>query len=296
MNARNAPGAHQGAEHTAHTEQPASELRVFALDRLPEIVPGDDLAAMIVALGRGHLRDGDILAVTSKIVSKAEGRVMQADDREDAITAETVRVVATRMPSTSGGLITRIVENRLGLVMAAAGVDASNTAEGTVLLLPSDPDASARRIRAALREQLGLDAGVIITDTSGRAWRGGQTDIAIGSAGVRVLDDLRGTHDAHGRAILVTAPAAGDELAGAADLVKGKTSQRPVAVIRGMAHLLRHDDGSARELLRPIEEDLFHTGSQESWDAGYAAGYAAAVAALAQAPEHAQAGAPVARG
>ena len=126
--------------------------------------------------------------------------------------------------------------------------------------------------------------GVIITDTSGRAWRGGQTDIAIGSAGVRVLDDLRGTHDAHGRAILVTAPAAGDELAGAADLVKGKTSQRPVAVVRGMAHLLRDDDGSARELLRPIEENLFHTGSQESWDAGYAAGYAAAMAAIAPTP------------
>lgn len=254
-------------------------LSVFALERMPEITTGDDLPALIVELGRGHVRDGDILAVTSKIVSKAEGRVMEAEDREDAITAETVRVVATRLPPVPGGLITRIVENRLGLVMAAAGVDASNTAEGTVLLLPIDPDASARRIRTALRDALGVDVGVIITDTSGRAWRGGQTDIAIGSAGVRVLDDLRGQHDAHGRAILVTAPAAGDELAGAADLVKGKSSQRPVAVIRGMAHLVQDADGSARELLRPQSEDLFHTGAQESWDAGYAAGLAAAVAA-----------------
>ena len=148
-------------------------LTVFTLDRMPEITTGDDLPAMIVEFGRGHLHTGDILAVTSKIVSKAEGRVMEADDREDAITAETVRVVATRMPTVEGGLITRIVENRLGLVMAAAGVDASNTAEGTVLLLPVDPDASARGIRTALRDALGIDIGGLITDTSGRAWRGG---------------------------------------------------------------------------------------------------------------------------
>lgn len=251
-------------------------LSVFALAVMPEITPGDDLAGMIVDAARGRLQDGDIIAVTSKVVSKAEGRVMQADDREDAITAETVRVVATRTPSVPGGITTRIVENRLGLVMAAAGVDASNTAEGTVLLLPLDPDASARRIRAALRDALGVDVGVLITDTSGRAWRSGQTDIAIGSAGVRVLDDLRGQHDAHGRPMLVTAPAAGDQLAGAADLVKGKSSQRPVAVLRGMAHLVQASDGSARELVRPRSEDLFHTGAQESWDAGYAAGLAAA--------------------
>ena len=255
-------------------------LTVFTLDRMPEITTGDDLPAMIVEFGRGHLHTGDILAVTSKIVSKAEGRVMEADDREDAITAETVRVVATRMPTVEGGLITRIVENRLGLVMAAAGVDASNTAEGTVLLLPVDPDASARGIRTALRDALGIDIGVLITDTSGRAWRGGQTDIAIGAAGVRVLDDLRGQQDAHGRTILVTAPAAGDELAGAADLVKGKSSQRPVAVLRGLAHLVQDADGSARDLLRPQSEDLFHTGSRESWDA---AGFAAAVAAASAA-------------
>lgn len=259
------------------------ELTVFTLGQMPEITTGDDLQAMIVDVGRGQLHDGDILAVTSKIVSKAEGRVMEADDREDAITAETVRVVATRMPTVPGGMITRIVENRLGLVMAAAGVDASNTAEGTVLLLPVDPDASARGIRTALREALGVDVGVLITDTSGRAWRGGQTDIAIGSAGVRVLDDLRGQQDAHGRTILVTAPAAGDELAGAADLVKGKASQHPVAVLRGLAHLVQDADGSARDLVRPHSEDLFHTGAQESWDAGYAAGFAAALASVNEA-------------
>jgi Uncharacterized conserved protein len=128
--------------------------------------------------------------VTSKIVSKAEGRFVRADDREQAITDETVRVVATRV---TGDHVTRIVENRLGIVSAAAGVDASNTPEGTVLLLPLDPDASARAICATLRERFGVDVGVIVTDTLGRAWRIGQTDVAIGAAGVLVTDDLRGS-------------------------------------------------------------------------------------------------------
>jgi coenzyme F420-0:L-glutamate ligase/coenzyme F420-1:gamma-L-glutamate ligase len=144
--------------------------------------------------------------VTSKVVSKAEGRVLHADDREKAIDAETVRVVARRGR-------TRIVETRQGLVMAAAGVDASNTPAGTILLLPEDSDASARAIRTGLRDALGVDVGVIVTDTFGRPWRTGVTDVAIGAAGVRVLDDLRGGTDTHGNPLSVTVVATADELA-----------------------------------------------------------------------------------
>ena len=182
------------------------------------------------------LQDGDILVVTSKIVSKAEGRLVAADDREDAITAETVRVVATRL--SAGGHTTRIVENKLGIVSAAAGVDASNTPEGTVLLLPVDPDASARAIAAGLRERLGVAVGVIVSDTLGRAWREGQTDSAIGAGGVHVFEDLRGRTDAEGRPLVVTMPCVADELAAAADLVKGKASRLPVAVVRGRSDLV----------------------------------------------------------
>lgn len=198
--------------------------RVWALPGLGEVRPGDDLAKLISATEPG-LVDGDVLLVTSKIVSKAEGRVVAADDREAAIDAETVRVVARR-----GSL--RIVENRQGLVMAAAGVDASNTPAGTVLLLPADPDASARAIREGLRETLGVDVGVIVTDTFGRPWRNGLTDVAIGAAGVRVLDDLRGGSDAHGNPLNATVVATADELAAAGDLVKGKAEGLPVAVVR----------------------------------------------------------------
>jgi coenzyme F420-0:L-glutamate ligase/coenzyme F420-1:gamma-L-glutamate ligase len=239
-----------------------SELRVWGIPGLPEIVPGDDLAAIIAnAARRVGIEPGDILAVTSKIVSKAEGRIVQAADREQAITDETVRIVATR--EHPGG-VTRIVENRLGLVMAAAGVDASNTAEGTVLLLPLDPDASAAAIRTAVSAAIGGEVGVIITDTAGRPWREGQTDIAIGGSGVRLLDDLRGQLDAHGRRLDVTAPALGDELAAAADLVKGKASGIPVAVIRGLGGLLDPDAAGARILVRPASDDLFSLGTAEA--------------------------------
>ncbi|NEC53740.1 coenzyme F420-0:L-glutamate ligase, partial [Actinospica acidiphila] len=170
--------------------------RVWALPGLPEVRPGDDLAKLIAAAAP-DLADGDVLLVTSKIVSKAEGRIVEAADREAAIDAETVRVVARRGPL-------RIVENRQGLVMAAAGVDASNTAPGTVLLLPEDPDASARTIRQGVRDALGVEVGVIVTDTFGRPWRAGLTDVAIGAAGVRVLDDLRGGTDAHGNPLAAT--------------------------------------------------------------------------------------------
>ncbi|MET8447888.1 coenzyme F420-0:L-glutamate ligase [Streptomyces sp. NPDC005209] len=235
----------------------AGGFRVWALDGLPEVRPGDDLAKLIAATEPG-LADGDVLIVTSKIVSKAEGRIVEAADREAAIDAETVRVVARR-----GAL--RIVENRQGLVMAAAGVDASNTPAGTVLLLPEDPDASARAIRDGLRDTLGVDVGVLVTDTSGRPWRTGLTDVAIGAAGVSVLDDLRGGTDAHGNPLSATIVATADELAAAGDLVKGKATGRPVAVVRGLAHLVAegHGDG-ARTLVRDARTDMFRLGTSEA--------------------------------
>jgi coenzyme F420-0:L-glutamate ligase/coenzyme F420-1:gamma-L-glutamate ligase len=247
-------------------------LTVFALEGIPEIGVGDDLAWIVGEAAAGLLQDGDILAVTSKIVSKAEGRIVHADDREQAITDETVRVVATR--AFPGG-VTRIVENRLGIVAAAAGVDASNTPEGTVLLLPVDPDASAARLRSALEERFGLHLGVIVTDTLGRAWREGQTDVAIGASGVAVLDDLRGTLDTQGRRLDVTAPAVGDEIASAADLVKRKSTGLPVAVVRGLPHLLSEDAPGARVLVRNGENDMFRLGTDEAYGQGFEAGKAA---------------------
>ncbi|GHK05850.1 coenzyme F420:L-glutamate ligase [Streptomyces sp. Y2F8-2] len=235
----------------------APAYRVWALAGLPEIREGDDLAKVIAAAEPG-LVDGDVLLVTSKIVSKAEGRVVRADDREAAIDAETVRVVARRGPL-------RIVENRQGLVMAAAGVDASNTPAGTVLLLPEDPDASARAIREGLRDTLGVEVGVIVTDTFGRPWRTGLTDVAIGAAGVRVLDDLRGGTDAHGNPLSATVVATADELAAAGDLVKGKAAGLPVAVVRGLPHVVTGDHGDgARAMVRGAHDDMFRLGTSEA--------------------------------
>ena len=252
-------------------------LQVWALEGLPEIVPGVDLATLIADAAAGGLADGDILVVTSKIVSKAEGRIVSAADREDAITAETLRVVATR-PTPNGGT-TRIVQNRLGMVSAAAGVDASNTPEGTILLLPEDPDASARALAGALRDGLGITVGVLISDTLGRAWREGQTDHAIGAAGVQVFEDLRGGTDAEGRPLVVTMPCVADELAGAADLVKGKASRRPVAVVRGRADLVGSLDlPGARSIVRPLERDMFRLGADEAYADGFAAGAASVTA------------------
>ncbi|MFI0771504.1 coenzyme F420-0:L-glutamate ligase [Streptomyces sp. NPDC021218] len=255
--------------------------QVWALPGMPEVRPGDDLAKLIADAatsgGLPGLAHGDVLLVTSKIVSKAEGRVVEATDREAAIDAETVRVVARRGR-------TRIVETRHGLVMAAAGVDASNTPSGTVLLLPEDPDASARAIRAGLREVLGVEVGVVVTDTFGRPWRTGVTDVAIGAAGVRVLDDLRGGVDAYGNALSATIVATADELASAGDLVKGKAEGLPVAVLRGLPQVVRFeglDDGSgglgesdgsdgpgadegARALVRGAADDMFRLGTSEA--------------------------------
>ena len=193
----------------------STSFTVVAVERFPEVRPGDDLAALLAEAlrelawpdGASGLRDGDVVVVTSKVVSKAEGRVVRAADREDAITAETVRVVAS---VTRDGRTTRIVENRQGLVMAAAGVDASNTDEGTVLLLPEDPDDSARRLRAGLQEALGARLGVVVTDTVGRPWRTGMVELAIGAAGLRVVEDLRGQTDASGRPLEITVAAVAD--------------------------------------------------------------------------------------
>ncbi|QYA94614.1 coenzyme F420-0:L-glutamate ligase [Streptomyces anulatus] len=235
----------------------APSFRVWAVGGMPEVRAGDDLSKLIAAAGPG-LVDGDILLVTSKIVSKAEGRVVRAADREAAIDAETVRVVARRGPL-------RIVENRQGLVMAAAGVDASNTPAGTVLLLPEDSDASARAIRDGLRDTLGVEVGVVVTDTFGRPWRNGLTDVAIGAAGVRVLDDLRGGTDAHGNPLSATIVATADELAAAGDLVKGKAEGLPVAVVRGLPHVVSGDDSpGARALVRSAADDMFRLGTSEA--------------------------------
>ncbi|MFI6280906.1 coenzyme F420-0:L-glutamate ligase [Streptomyces sp. NPDC050988] len=233
-------------------------FRVWALPGLPEVQPGDDLAKLIAGAEPG-LVDGDVLLVTSKIVSKAEGRIVEAADREAAIDAETVRVVARRGPL-------RIVENRQGLIMAAAGVDASNTPTGTVLLLPEDSDASARAIRDGLRDALGVEVGVVVTDTFGRPWRTGLTDVAIGAAGVRVLDDLRGGTDAHGNPLSATVVATADELASAGDLVKGKAAGLPVAVVRGLPHVVgaQGEDEGTRGMVRSARDDMFRLGTSEA--------------------------------
>jgi coenzyme F420-0:L-glutamate ligase/coenzyme F420-1:gamma-L-glutamate ligase len=262
-----------------------TRFTVVAPSGIGEISPGDDLARIVGdALDReGGLREGDVVVVTSKVVSKAEGRVVAATDREQAITDETVRVVATR-PSPGGVL--RIVENRLGLVMAAAGVDASNTPEGTVLLLPVDPDASARALRATLAERFGARVGVVVSDTAGRAWREGLTDLAIGVAGVVALDDLRGGVDSHGRELSVTVTAVADQIAAASELVRGKAAGRPVAVVRGLGRFVTDDDGpGARVLVRDSGTDMFREGSAEAYARGVAAGRGAAGPAGAAAVE-----------
>lgn len=249
-------------------------LQAIGLTGIGEITAGDDLASTIGAAlpaavwpdGSSGVRDGDIVVVTSKVVSKSEGRIVPESERESALEAETVTVVATK--ETPRG-ITRIVRTHHGLVLAAAGIDASNAPAGHVLLLPRDPDASARALRSALRETTGVDVGVIVTDTLGRPWRDGLTDCAIGVAGVTVLDDLRGLPDAQGRAMEATVIAVADEIAAAADLVKGKSGGVPVALVRGLGHRVTSQDGpGAVSGVRPLEEDLFPLGSAEAHRAG----------------------------
>jgi coenzyme F420-0:L-glutamate ligase/coenzyme F420-1:gamma-L-glutamate ligase len=236
----------------------SAQLTVLPVTGLPEITTGADLAGLIAAaaLAGPGLQDGDILVITSKIVSKAEGRVLRGD-RESAIRAETVRVVARRGPTT-------ISQTRHGLVMAAAGVDESNTAPGTLVLLPVDPDGSAETLRKGIGERAGARIGVVITDTMGRPWRAGQTDSAIGAAGIVPLRDHRGQADTFGNVLQVTMAAVADEIASAADLVKGKTTGVPVAVVRGLGGLVTDAAGpGAAALIRPAEDDMFRLGTAD---------------------------------
>jgi coenzyme F420-0:L-glutamate ligase/coenzyme F420-1:gamma-L-glutamate ligase len=232
-------------------------LTVLPVTGLGEICAGDDLAELTLRHFPA-LQSGDIVVVSSKIVSKAEGRTVQAPDREDAITAEMVRLVARRRE-------TRIVETRHGLVLAAAGVDASNVEPGTVLLLPEDPDASARALRAGIRDRLGVDVAVVITDSLGRPWRQGVVDVAIGVAGLDPAHDLRGGKDGYGNLLEVTVVAVADEIAAAAELVKTKLGGVPVVVVRGLDSWLTAADGpGARALIRPAADDMFSLGTAEA--------------------------------
>ena len=249
----------------------AAPVQILPVTGLPEFRPGDDLAAAI-ADAAPWLRDGDVVVVTSKAVSKCEGRLVVAPDdaeerdalRRSLIDAEAVRVLARKGR-------TLITENRNGLVQAAAGVDGSNVAATELALLPVDPDASAAALRVELSRRLGVRVGVLITDTMGRAWRNGQTDTAIGAAGVPVLHPYAGASDAHGNELVVTEIAVADEIAAAADLAKGKVAGRPVAVVRGLGHLVTDDDGpGARTLPRLGADDLFSEGTAEAYARGFA--------------------------
>jgi coenzyme F420-0:L-glutamate ligase / coenzyme F420-1:gamma-L-glutamate ligase len=239
------------------TAEPPVTVTCTAVTGIGEVVEGDDLAAVI---GEAcSLEEGDVVVVTSKVVSKSEGRLRRAT-REEVLPGETARVVARR-----GG--TTIVRTRHGLVMAAAGVDASNTEVGTVLLLPEDPDGSARRLRERLLELTGRNVAVVVTDTAGRAWRHGQTDLAIGLAGLPALLDHAGLRDRHGNELAVTAPAVADEVAGLGDLVQGKLAGRPAAVVRGLdAWVLPAGDHGpgARDLVREEHQDMFGYGARDA--------------------------------
>jgi coenzyme F420-0:L-glutamate ligase / coenzyme F420-1:gamma-L-glutamate ligase len=226
-------------------------IQVVPLEGIPEVQPGDDLAGLLAdAVERaGGLAGGDVVVVSQKVVSKAEGRLERTDDHLAVILRE-ARAVRRRR----GHFV--IAETEHGFVCAGAGVDRSNTpGDDWVVLLPRDPDASAAALRAALAARFGAAPAVIVTDSFGRAWRQGTTDVAIGVAGMRPLLDLRGVRDSRGRPLEATMIAVADELAGAAELVLGKASGVPAALIRGYA--VPEGEGSARELVMPPERDLF---------------------------------------
>lgn len=227
-----------------------SGIEVLPVEGLPEVRPGDDLADLLAPpLSAIGIRDGDVVTVTQKVVSKAEGRVVpEGAGRANWVQGETSRVVARR-----GDLV--IAETRHGFVCANAGVDASNVEAGFLTLLPEDPDGSAERLRIALSAHLGAELAVVITDTFGRPWRQGLVDVAIGCAGLPALVDLRGTLDAHGRELEATIVALADEVAAASGLVMAKAAAVPAAVVRGVG--LEAPAGSARDLVRPREDDLF---------------------------------------
>jgi coenzyme F420-0:L-glutamate ligase/coenzyme F420-1:gamma-L-glutamate ligase len=247
-------------------------LQVIPVRGLPDFRPGNDLAGAIGAAAP-WIVDGDVLVVTSKAVSKVEGQLVPSPSdavereqfRRDLIDSETVRLVAQVGR-------TKIVENRLGIVAAAAGIDASNVRLDEIALLPVDPDASAAALVDAFADR-GLRVGVVITDTQGRAWRNGVTDVAIGAAGVRVVEDHRGGVDAFGNELVVTQVGLGDEIAATGDLVKGKLAGVPVAVVRGLNAPGRADAGVMQEpgaaaLIRPYGEDLFRLGTDLAIEQG----------------------------
>lgn len=227
-----------------------SEIRIVPVVGVPEVGPGDDLAGLLLAaVAPATLEDGDVIVVTQKVVSKAEERVIPLAHKQEAIVAETKRVLRR----TPGGMV--IAETRQGFVCANAGVDESNVEQGHVVLLPVDADASARRIRARLQHLIAKDVAVIVSDTFGRAWRNGQTDVAIGVAGIEPFVDYRGSRDTQGRELRATRIAVADELAAAAELVMGKAEGVCAAVVRGV-NVVR-GRGSALELVRAPSEDLF---------------------------------------
>jgi coenzyme F420-0:L-glutamate ligase/coenzyme F420-1:gamma-L-glutamate ligase len=236
----------------------ADGVRLLPVTGIGEVVPGTDIGDLIAAAARANgleLHDGDVVVVTQKIVSKAEGRLV-ALDRDDAVAkAALVEQESVRVLRRRGDLM--ICETRHGFVCANAGVDLSNVAEGAAVLLPEDPDRSARRLRAGLQRTLGVTVGVIISDTFGRPWRRGVTDVAIGCAGVAGVVDLKGTLDAGGRELVATEICVADEIASAAELVMGKARGVPVAVVRGLASEWLRPGDVRSEVLRPPAEDLF---------------------------------------
>jgi coenzyme F420-0:L-glutamate ligase/coenzyme F420-1:gamma-L-glutamate ligase len=243
---------------------PPAGFEVRPVVGIGEVRPGDDLAALITTAAP-WLVDGDILVVTSKIVSKSEGQLVDVPleepareaARETVLRAETSRVVARR-----GG--TQIVQTHHGFVLASAGIDASNVEPTRLVLLPKDPDASARWLRDELRERFGLHVAVVVTDTMGRPWRMGLTDVAIGAAGIDAMTDYRGLRDPYGNELQLTQMAVIDELAGAADLAKGKTGQVPVAVVRGLPIRSDGHGAGAAALIRGADADLFSLGTAEA--------------------------------
>ncbi|OHU80007.1 coenzyme F420-0:L-glutamate ligase [Mycobacteroides chelonae] len=254
------------ADSPAPEHGSAAPVEILPIADLPEFRPGDDVAKTI-AEAAPWIRDGDVIVITSKIISKAEGRIVAAPTDPEArdtlrrklIDSESVRVLARKGK-------TLITENTIGIVQAAAGIDASNVDTAELVLLPTDPDGSAAAVRAALSRQLGVNVAVVITDTMGRAWRNGQTDAAIGSSGIPVLYGYAGAKDKHGNELQVTEVAIVDEIAAAADLVKGKLTDVPVAVVRGLSV---PDDGSvARDLQRSGPDDLFWLGTAEALEQG----------------------------
>jgi coenzyme F420-0:L-glutamate ligase/coenzyme F420-1:gamma-L-glutamate ligase len=248
----------------------ASQVQIIGVAGMPEVRPGDDLAALILEGLRGQaldIEDGDVLVVTQKIVSKAEGRLVELRTVEPSPHAQELAVPTGKDPRLVEVILREsrrivrqergviICETKHGFVCANAGVDTSNVGGGVVSLLPEDPDRSAEQIRAAIQERAGISTAVIISDTFGRPWREGHTNVAIGLAGMSAMKDYVGQTDPHGYVLRVSTMAVADELAAAAELVMEKLSRVPVAIVRGFDY--RRAEGSARELIRPEERDLF---------------------------------------